>query len=100
MDWPKRMRRYRLTTLHSANGWTNWTGSMVATSTSIMAGAGSVERMQLFARELVQFTPEVIFPFTTPATTALQAETSTIPIVFMASDPIGSGFVASLANPG
>jgi putative ABC transport system substrate-binding protein len=42
----------------------------------------------------------VIFTFTTPATAALQAETSAIPIVFAASDPIGSGFVASLANPG
>jgi len=63
-------------------------------------GAGSVERMRLFAKELVQLNPEVIFTFTTPATAALQAETSTIPIVFAASDPIGSGFVASLANPG
>jgi putative tryptophan/tyrosine transport system substrate-binding protein len=42
----------------------------------------------------------VVFTFTTPATAALQAETSTIPIVFSASDPIGSGFVASWANPG
>ena len=49
---------------------------------------------------LFQLNPEVIFTFTTPATAALQAETSTIPIVFAASDPIGSGFVASLANPG
>ena len=63
-------------------------------------GAGSVERVRLFAKELVQLSPEVIFTFTTPATAALQAETSTIPIVFSASDPIGSGFVASLANPG
>jgi putative tryptophan/tyrosine transport system substrate-binding protein len=63
-------------------------------------GAGSVERMRLFAKELVQLNPEVIFTFTTPTTAALQAETSTIPIVFSASDPIGRGFVASLANPG
>ena len=63
-------------------------------------GAGSVERMRLFAKELVQLNPEVIFTFTTPASAALHAETSTIPIVFSASEPIGSGFVASLANPG
>ena len=63
-------------------------------------GAGSVERMRLFAKELVQLNPEVIFTFTTPATAAMQAETSAIPIVFSASDPIGSGFVDSLANPG
>jgi hypothetical protein len=45
-------------------------------------GAGSVERMRLFAKELGQLSPEAIFTFTTPATAALQAETSTIPIVF------------------
>jgi putative ABC transport system substrate-binding protein len=38
---------------------------------------------------------------TTPYTTALQQETRTLPIVFVAvSDPIGSGFVGSLARPG
>ena len=64
-------------------------------------GAGNVERMQLFAKELVQLNPEVILSGTTPATAALQAETHTIPIVFAGvSDPIGSGFVASLARPG
>ena len=57
-------------------------------------GAGSVERMRLFAKELVQLNPEVIFTFTTPATAALQAETRTIPIVFSVSDPFGSGFGA------
>ena len=45
-------------------------------------GAGSVERMQLFAKELVQLNPEVIFTFTTPATAALQAETSTSRLFF------------------
>jgi putative ABC transport system substrate-binding protein len=64
-------------------------------------GAGSVERMQLFAKELVRLNPEVLLAVTTPATAALQRETRTIPIVFaIVSDPVGSGFVASLANPG
>jgi ABC-type uncharacterized transport system substrate-binding protein len=64
-------------------------------------GAGNVERMQVFAKELVRLNPEVILSGTTPATAALQAETHTIPIVFAGvSDPIGSGFVASLARPG
>jgi putative ABC transport system substrate-binding protein len=45
--------------------------------------------------------PEVIFAQSTPVTAALQRETRTIPIVFVAvSNPIGSGFVASLARPG
>ena len=45
--------------------------------------------------------PEVIFGQSTPVTAALQRESSTIPIVFVeVSDPIGSGFIASLARPG
>ena len=64
-------------------------------------GAGNVGRLQLFAKELVRLDPDVLVSVTTPATAALQAETHSVPIVFaMVSDPIGSGFVASLAKPG
>src|SRR5215469_13505014 len=64
-------------------------------------GAGSVDRMRLFARELVQLNPDACVTISTPATAALQAETRTIPIVFAwVSDPVGSGFVSSLAHPG
>jgi putative tryptophan/tyrosine transport system substrate-binding protein len=45
-------------------------------------GAGSVERTQMFAKELVRLNPEVILSVATPATAALQAETHMIPIVF------------------
>lgn len=64
-------------------------------------GAGSVDRMRLFARELVQLNPDALVTISTPATAALQAESRAIPIVFAwVSDPIGSGFVSSLAHPG
>ena len=64
-------------------------------------GAGSVDRMRLFARELVQLNLDALVTISTPATAALQAETRTIPIVFAwVSDPVGSGFVSSLAHPG
>jgi len=64
-------------------------------------GAGSIDRMQLFAKELVRLNPDVLVTISTPATAALQAETRTIPIVFAwVSDPVGSRFVSSLANPG
>jgi putative tryptophan/tyrosine transport system substrate-binding protein len=63
--------------------------------------AGDVDRLQLFAKELVRLNPDVLVSVTTPATAALQAETHKIPIVFaMVSDPVGSGFVGSLAKPG
>jgi len=62
---------------------------------------GSVDRMRTFAKELVELQPDVILANSTPITAALQRETRTIPIVFaVASDPVGSGFVASLARPG
>ena len=51
--------------------------------------------------ELVALQPDLILSSTTPTTTALLQQTRTIPIVFaIVADPIGSGFVASLARPG
>ena len=62
------------------------------------APAGTQAR--LLARELVALQPDVIITQSTPATAAMQPETSTIPIVFAGvADPIGSGFVASLSRP-
>src|SRR5262245_66203602 len=45
-------------------------------------GAGSVDRMQLFAQELVRLNPDVILASATPAAAPLQQETRSIPIVF------------------
>jgi putative ABC transport system substrate-binding protein len=62
---------------------------------------GDVERAGILAKELVALQPDVIVAGATPATAALQRETRTIPIVFtVVSDPVGSGFVASLPRPG
>jgi putative tryptophan/tyrosine transport system substrate-binding protein len=45
--------------------------------------------------------PDVLVGNSTPATAALLRETRTIPIVFVGvSDPLGSGFVATIARPG
>ena len=50
---------------------------------------------------LVSRTPEVIVAPASQAVSALKRLTGTIPIVFAtAADPVGSGFVASLARPG
>jgi putative tryptophan/tyrosine transport system substrate-binding protein len=63
--------------------------------------AGNADRLQAFAKELVVLQPDVIFAVTTPTVAALLRETRTLPIVFaQVSDPVGSGFVASLARPG
>jgi putative tryptophan/tyrosine transport system substrate-binding protein len=57
--------------------------------------------VQALAKEVVARQPEVIFAVSRPVTAALQKETHTIPIVFTyVIDPIGAGFIASLARPG
>jgi ABC-type uncharacterized transport system substrate-binding protein len=64
-------------------------------------GSANVERIRQFAKELVSLKPDVILAGSTPVTAALQRETVGIPIVFVVvSDPVGDGFVASLARPG
>lgn len=64
-------------------------------------GAGNVDQIRTFARELVASQPDVILAASTPVTAALQRETQTIPVVFVVvSDPVGDRFVASLAHPG
>jgi putative tryptophan/tyrosine transport system substrate-binding protein len=53
------------------------------------------------AAELVALKPDVIVAVTTPAASVLHKATTTIPIVMVqVSDPVGSGFVTSLARPG
>jgi hypothetical protein len=57
--------------------------------------------VQRFAKELVALQPDLILSHVTPTTVALLQQTRTIPIIFVwVSDPVGSGFVASLARPG
>src|SRR5690349_12275604 len=56
--------------------------------------------MQAFAKELVELKPDCILGHSTPGVTALMQATRTIPIVFVSvADPVGSGFVASMARP-
>jgi putative ABC transport system substrate-binding protein len=64
-------------------------------------GAGDADRISTFAKQLVELRPDAVVAQATPVTAALARETRTIPIVFaVVSDPIGSGFAASLAHPG
>jgi putative ABC transport system substrate-binding protein len=64
------------------------------------AGANP-ESIETFAKEVVALGPDIILSRSTPATAALIRETRSIPIVFtVVAEPVGSGFVASLARPG
>jgi putative tryptophan/tyrosine transport system substrate-binding protein len=61
----------------------------------------TAESMQAFAKELLALQPDFILTTSTPATAAMAQQTRTTPIIFvMVSDPVGSGFVASLPRPG
>ncbi len=62
--------------------------------------AAEIELMAGFAKELAALQPDVILTNNTPTTAAVLQQTTTIPIVFaVVADPVGSGFVASLARP-
>jgi putative ABC transport system substrate-binding protein len=63
--------------------------------------ANDYARVPQLAHEMVVLNPDAIFASTTLAVKAFQAETRTIPIVFLAvSDPVGAGVITSLAHPG
>ncbi len=64
-------------------------------------GEARPERLPELARELVSLKVDVIVTSIDPAIAALKQETQTIPIIMASSaDPVGTGFVASLARPG
>jgi putative ABC transport system substrate-binding protein len=64
-------------------------------------GQADLDHIGFVARGLVELWPDVICATSTPGVAALKRETQTIPIVFVSvSDPVGSGFVESLARPG
>jgi ABC-type uncharacterized transport system substrate-binding protein len=62
---------------------------------------GDADKARTLAKELIATTPDVMVTSTNQVTRTVQQETRTIPIVFaFVGDPVGSGFVTSLANPG
>jgi putative ABC transport system substrate-binding protein len=62
---------------------------------------GDAGKMRALAKELVLMRPDVFLVAPSPAVAAVLAETKTIPIVFtVVADPVGVGFVSSLARPG
>jgi putative ABC transport system substrate-binding protein len=78
-------------------GWTGGRNIQIDTRWA----AFNAESRQRFAKELVALQPDLILSHTTPTTAALLQQTRTIPIIFATvTDPIGSGFVASLPRPG
>jgi putative tryptophan/tyrosine transport system substrate-binding protein len=78
-------------------GWTNGRNVRI----DIRWSAGDPERNRRYAAELVALTPDAILASTTVSLAALLQATRTLPIVFVqVADPVGAGFIASLAKPG
>jgi putative tryptophan/tyrosine transport system substrate-binding protein len=64
-------------------------------------GAGNADNMRKYAAELVALAPDVILAHSSGAAAPLLQASRTVPVVFtLASDPVGAGFVNSLARPG
>jgi putative ABC transport system substrate-binding protein len=62
---------------------------------------GDLDSLRRYAAELVALAPDVIFSIGSLAVAPLQQATRTIPIVFVGvPDPVGAGFVESMAHPG
>jgi len=78
-------------------GWKNASNVQIDTCW----GAGDTERFHQCAAELVALAPDVILAASASTMDPLLSRTRTIPIVFaQVPDPVGSGYVESLAHPG
>ncbi|MBC9876718.1 ABC transporter substrate-binding protein [Bradyrhizobium sp. INPA01-394B] len=67
----------------------------------IRSSFGGPDKLKTAVQELIDLKPDVILTGSTGETAAVLAATKTIPIVFATSnDPVGNGFVESLAHPG
>ena len=78
-------------------GWTDGQNVRI----DVRWGAGEAERTREYVAELVAIGPDVILASGDHPVVALQQATSTVPIIFaMVADPVGAGFVESLAHPG
>ena len=68
--------------------------------TEIRFAGDDTDRYQRYAKELVEAAPNVILAGASPSVVALQKFTHDVPVVFAAViDPVGAGFVRSLARP-
>lgn len=64
-------------------------------------GANTSEQSRILAAELLALGPDVVLASGSPAAAAMRQASATTPIVFaLVTDPVGGGFVDSLARPG
>jgi putative tryptophan/tyrosine transport system substrate-binding protein len=79
-------------------GWTEGRNIRIDFRWGALDDAEARERS---AKELIALQPDLILTQNTPPTASMLKQTRTIPVVFViVADPVGSGFVESLARPG
>jgi putative ABC transport system substrate-binding protein len=102
MPWPENEAQARasVTAFAQALGRFGWVeGRNIRIDYRFASGDPTL--FKTYAAELVGLSPDAILASTTPTVAALRQQTHTIPIVFvLLSDPVGLGFVQSLARPG
>jgi putative tryptophan/tyrosine transport system substrate-binding protein len=92
--------RARAEALHEGLQMFGWTLGRDVQLDYRFAG-GQVERMRAYAKEAVASGPDLILAQTNPALQAVLDAAPSQPIIFLqVSDPVGGGFVKSLAHPG
>jgi putative tryptophan/tyrosine transport system substrate-binding protein len=78
-------------------GWTDSRNVRI----DVRWAAGDPDRFRSYAAELVALAPDVILAGAVSSMMPLQQATRSVPLVFVqVTDPVGAGFVASLARPG
>jgi len=79
------------------SGWIDGRNARI----DIRWGAGDPEHIRRYAAELVALAPGVILAVSSAATGPLLQATRTVPVVFVeVAEPVGAGFVETLARPG
>ena len=79
------------------SGWIDGRNARI----DIRWGAGDADRFRRYAAELVALMPDVVLATSGTTVPWLLQATRSVPIVFTQTpDPVGAGFVASLAHPG
>ena len=92
----------RLTAFHQELAVLGWTDGSNNLRIDYRRYAGAdADQVRAAAKELVDLVPDVLLAYAPPAVVALQRETRSKPIVFtQVSNPVGAGFVATMARPG
>ena len=86
----------------SSRSWSNWAGPQDRNVQIVYRwAAGDPDRLRRHVAELVALAPDVILANGSAAAASLLQATKVVPIVFAdVPDPVGAGFVDSLARPG